>query len=51
MREAKFTKPLTVAFSAITYQQIKAISDEHRISMAELVRNIIEIAFAEGSEN
>lgn len=44
MREAKFTSPLTVAFSKETYQKIKAVSDKEKISMAELVRNITDKA-------
>lgn len=52
MREAKFTSPLTVAFSNETYEKIKAVSDKEKISMAELVRNITDKALkdADGVE-
>ncbi len=38
MKTACFTKPLTVAFSEEIYSQIKKITDEKNISMAEWVR-------------
>jgi hypothetical protein len=40
MKHARFTKPLTLAFEPETYDQIKKISDEQRISMAEWVREM-----------
>ena len=39
MKEAKFTKPLTVALQPEVYEQIKQITDEKRISMAQWVRD------------
>ena len=38
MREATFTKALTVAFSKEVYLKIKVITDQKRISMGEWVR-------------
>jgi len=47
MREASFTKALTVALSKETYLKIKAITDQKRISMGEWVRIAAEKALAE----
>ena len=44
MREAKFTKSLTVALSVDDYQKIKQITDDEKISMAKWVRKIVTIA-------
>jgi hypothetical protein len=41
MRYAKFTKPLTVALPPEVYDVLKEKSDSERISMAELVRDIL----------
>jgi hypothetical protein len=38
MREAKFTKSLTVALPIDVYQKIKQITDNDKISMAQWVR-------------
>jgi hypothetical protein len=47
MREASFTKALTVAFSQETFGKIKAITDHKKISMGEWVRIAVERAFTE----
>jgi len=47
MREACFTKALTVAFSPEIYLKIKEITDRRKISMAEWVR----IAAERGLDN
>lgn len=47
MREACFTKALTVAFSKKTYTKIKAITDQKRISMGEWVRIAAEKALTD----
>jgi hypothetical protein len=47
MKEACFTKPLTVSFSEEAYAKIKAITDQKRISMAEWVRIAAEKALAD----
>jgi hypothetical protein len=47
MREATFTKALTVAFSQEAFAKIKAITDQKRISMGEWVRIAAEKALAE----
>jgi hypothetical protein len=47
MREACFTKALTVAFSEESYTKIKAITDQKRISMGEWVRIAAEKALAD----
>jgi len=44
MREAKFTKPITIYVSKETYQKVKAITDEKKISMAEWFREAAEMA-------
>ena len=41
MRQAKFTKPLTIALSPEVYDVLKEISDADRVSMAECVRGIL----------
>jgi hypothetical protein len=46
MREASFTKALTVAFSKETFGKIKAITDQKKISMGEWVRIAVEKALA-----
>ena len=47
MREAIFTKALTVAFSEEIYAKIKAITDQKRISMGEWVRIAAEKALTD----
>jgi hypothetical protein len=47
MREASFTKALTVAFTKETFAKIKAITDQKRISMGEWVRIAAEKALAD----
>jgi hypothetical protein len=47
MREATFTKALTVAFSQETFARIKAITDQKKISMGEWVRIAAEKALAD----
>jgi len=44
MKQAVFTKSLTVALRPETYGQIKAITDERQISIGEWVRSAIETA-------
>lgn len=45
MIKSKFNKPLTVALTKDVYAQVKACSDEKDVSMAEVVRNILECNF------
>ncbi len=42
MKQAVFTKSLTIALSPEQYEQIKDITDEKRISMGEWVRGAVE---------
>ena len=42
MREAEFSKSLTVALSVDVYQKIKQITDDEKISMAQWVRRAID---------
>ena len=42
MKQAVFTKSLTVALSSEQYAKIKDITDEKRISMGEWVREAVE---------
>jgi hypothetical protein len=44
MREAKFTKSLTVALPIDTYQKIKQITDDEKISLAQWVRRAVNVA-------
>jgi hypothetical protein len=44
MREAKFTKSLTVALPIVVYQKIKEITDDEKISMAQWVRRAVNLA-------
>ena len=44
MREAKFTKSLTVALPIDVYQKIKEITDDEKISMAQWVRRAVSLA-------
>jgi hypothetical protein len=43
MKEAEFTKSLTVAVSVDVYQKIKEITDDEKISMAKWVRRAIDV--------
>lgn len=47
MREACFTKALTVAFSPEIYRRIKEITDQKKVSMGEWVRIAAEKALAD----
>jgi len=47
MKEACFTKALTVAFSEEVYNKVKAVTDQKRISMGEWVRDAVEKALAD----
>ncbi len=47
MKEACFTKALTVAFSPETYLKIKEITDREKISMGEWVRKAAEKALSD----
>ena len=44
MREAKFTKSLTVALPIDVHQKIKEITDDEKISMAQWVRKVVNMA-------
>ena len=44
MKEAKFTKSLTVALPIDVYQKIKKITDDGKISMAHWVRKVVNMA-------
>ena len=50
MREAKFTKPITIYVSKETYQKVKAITDEKKISMAEWFREATEMALLKSND-
>lgn len=43
MRQAKFTKQFTLSFSSQTFQRIKDISDRDNLSMAEVLRDIVDL--------
>ena len=42
MKEALFTKSLTVALSQDVYREVKKITDDKKISMAEWVRDAVQ---------
>ena len=44
MRKSQFSKALTIALSPDHFKQIKQITDEQQISMAEWVRNAVAAA-------
>ncbi len=44
MKEALYTKSLTIALSPEQYAQIKVITDAKRISMGEWVRDAVDDA-------
>ena len=44
MRQSQFSKALTVALPPEYFYQIKQITDEQKISMAEWVRNAVAAA-------
>lgn len=44
MKQAVYTKSLTIALSPEQYAQIKDITDEKRISMGEWVRESVEVS-------
>lgn len=47
MRQAQFTKPLTITLSEDQYAKVKDLSDEQRISMSDLIRKVLDHAFTE----
>ena len=44
MKQAIFTKSLTISMPPEQYEQIKKITDQRRISMGDWVRNAIDTA-------
>jgi len=44
MRKAKFQKQLTIALPPEHFEQVKQISDEQDISLAEWVRDAVAVA-------
>lgn len=44
MKQAVYTKSLTIALCPEAYEQIKAITDECQISMADWVREAVDAA-------
>jgi len=46
MKQAVYTKSLTIAVSPEQYAQIKDITDEKHISMGEWVREAVEVALS-----
>jgi len=45
MKQAVFTKSLTISMPPEHYEQIKQITDDQQISMGEWVRNAVDAAF------
>jgi hypothetical protein len=46
MKTSKFTKALTIALPLEHFEQIKQITDEQQVSLAEFVRNAVAAALA-----
>jgi len=44
MRKSQFTKALTIALPPEHFEQIKQITDEQQISMAQYVRDAVDAA-------
>jgi len=44
MKTAQYTKPLTIALHPEVYAQIKQITDERKISIAEWIRDAVDSA-------
>ena len=44
MKTAQFTKPLTIALRPQTFEQIKQVTDDLQISMAEWEREAVNAA-------
>ena len=51
MKEAKYSKAFTVALKQEVFDQVKRITDEKKISMAEWVRDAVDAALKTNSEN
>jgi len=50
MRKSQFTKALTIALPPEHYEQIKQITDDQQVSMAQWVRSVVAAALKmEGS--
>jgi hypothetical protein len=49
MREAKFSKPLTIALHPVVYDRVKQITDVQSRSMADWVREAIDRVLDENS--
>ena len=49
MREAKFSKPLTIALDPEVYDRVKQITDDEKRSMADWVREAIDRVLDENS--
>ena len=45
MRKSQFSKALTIALPPDHFEQIKQITDEQQISMAQWVRDAVDAAF------
>ena len=50
MKQAVFTKSLTISMPPEQYEQIKEITDQCRISMGEWVRDAVSVALDRISE-
>ena len=51
MKQAVFTKSFTVALRQSAYDQIKAITDEEKISMADWVREAVDTELAKNAKS
>ncbi|MCK5679817.1 hypothetical protein KAI46_03290 [bacterium] len=49
MRKSKFVRPLTVALTNDSYENVKECSDREEVSMAEVVRIVLEKFFINNS--
>ncbi len=50
MKQAQYTKSLTIALPSEHHEQIKRITDEQKISMAEWTREVVAAALETNQE-
>ena len=42
MRQSQFSRPLSIAFNQSVFEEIKRITDDRQISMAQFVREVVD---------
>ena len=46
MRESKYSRPITIALSQEVYSKVKEIGDREKVSMAEVIRDLLNEGLA-----